>query len=136
MDIIIGKRGSGKTTKLIKRSADENMYIITTTKQRALYIMDMAIRMGVLIPFPVTLDEYLKFKLMGHPFKDKGLLIDDADDLLKQLFIGFQIKEITITDHDEVGNCIRYLQNYQMPMPGTVARLQNILGVKEGESND
>lgn len=72
------------------------------------------------IPFPVTVDEYLRSdKFRGSSIRRDGLLIDDADDVFKVIFAGIPIKEITITDPDEVevGNCIRYL-----PKPEEEAR--------------
>lgn len=114
MDIIIGKRGYGKTTELIRRSADENIYILTTTRQRASHIYEMAREMGLNIPYPVTMDEYLRGdKFRGSSIRRDGLLIDDADDVLQFIFAGIPIKEVTISDHDEVGNCIRYLPNHE-----------------------
>lgn len=72
----------------------------------------MATEMGLTIPFPVTVDEYFRSdKFRGSSIRRDGLLIDDADDVLQAIFYTIPIKEITITDHDEVGNCIRYLQN-------------------------
>lgn len=60
MDIIIGKRGYGKTAKLIRRSADEQIYILTATRVRANHIAKMAKEMGLKIPYPVTVNEYLR----------------------------------------------------------------------------
>lgn len=112
MDIIIGKRGYGKTTKLIRRSSDENLYILVASGERAYQVAQMATEMGLTIPFPVTVDEYLRSdKFRGSSIRRDGLLIDDADDVLQAIFAGIPIKEITITDHNEVGNCIRYLPN-------------------------
>lgn len=109
MDIIIGKRGYGKTTKLIRRCAEEGIYILTSNRRRADCIFSMARKMELNIPYPVTIDEYLRSKFKGSSIRRDGLLIDDADDVLKTIFYGIPIKEITITDHDEIGHSIRYL---------------------------
>lgn len=110
MDIIIGKRGYGKTTKLIRRSSDENLYILVASGERAYQVAQMATEMGLTIPFPVTVDEYFRSsKFRGSSIRRDGLLIDDADDVFQVIFAGISIKEITITDPNEVGNCIRYL---------------------------
>lgn len=45
MDIIIGKRGYGKTTKLIRRSSDENLYILVASGERAYQVAQMATEM-------------------------------------------------------------------------------------------
>lgn len=118
MDIIIGKRGYGKTTKLIRRSYDENLYILVASRERAYQVAQMATEMGLTIPFPVSVDEYFRSdKFRGSSIRRDGLLIDDADDVLQAIFYTIPIKEITITGHDEVGNCIRYL-----PKPEEEAR--------------
>lgn len=110
MDIIIGKRGYGKTTKLIRRSSEENIYILTKDGLIAKRIAKMAKEMGLDIPYPVTVNEYfLGDRFKGSSIRRDGLLIDDADEVLKCIFDGIPIKEITITDNNDIDNCIRYL---------------------------
>lgn len=105
MNITIGERCSGKTTKLIKRSAYEGVYILVATKHRAQALVQDAERMGLKIPFPITIDEYLRDR---DKFKFKysdvfcGLLIDDADDVLQQVFAGIPIREVTVTDSGNI----------------------------------
>lgn len=107
MNIIIGKRCSGKTTELIKKSAEKRIYILVATRHRAEALDKYAKNMGLDIPFPVTIEEYLKgSKFRGSCIRRDGLLIDDADDVLQQIFAGIPIREVTITDHDN----IRYLE--------------------------
>lgn len=113
MDIIIGKRGSGKTAKLIRRSSEEGIYILTSTRQRANCIASMARKMGLIIPYPVTIDECLRGKFKGSSIQRDGLLIDDADDVLRTIFYGIPIKEITITDYDDVENGVQFLDKKQ-----------------------
>ena len=53
------------------------------------------------------IEEYLKgSKFRGSCIRRDGLLIDDVDDVLQQLFAGIPIREVTITDYDN----IRYLE--------------------------
>ena len=59
-EIIIKERGTGKTTELIKRAAKDSLYILTANRMRAGCIAKFARRMGLFIPFPVTMEEYLK----------------------------------------------------------------------------
>lgn len=102
-NITIGERGSGKTTKLIKRSAFEGLYILVATRHRAQALVSDAKDMGLIIPFPVTVDEYLKSnRLDGSSIRRDGLLIDDADDVLQQIFAGIPIKEVTVTDRGNI----------------------------------
>ena len=103
MNVVIGKRCSGKTTRLIERSAKEGIYILVATKNMARCIADQAKKMGLEIPFPVTLDEYLRGnKFQGSSIRRDGLLIDDLDMVLHQLFGGIPIREVTLTDRGNV----------------------------------
>ena len=103
MNIIIGERCSGKTTRLIERSAKEQLYILTSTKHRARAIFDTAKRMGLVIPYPVTVEEYFRgSKFAGSSIRRDGLLIDDSDDVLRVIFRGIPIREVTMTDYGNV----------------------------------
>lgn len=111
MNIIIGKKGYGKTTLLVKRAAAENIYIMTTDRERARYIAQLARKMGLSISYPVTVNEFFRSnKFARSSIRRDGLLIDDADDVLQSIFEGISIKDITITDNDEIGDCIRYME--------------------------
>lgn len=97
--IIIKPRQTGRTTELIKMAAENNLYIVTTDRQRALYIDKMARELGLNIPFPITLRE-----LPIYPYSSfiKEVLIDDADHVLEQC-VGVKIKAITMEEpHDEI----------------------------------
>ena len=52
----------------------------------------------------VTLEEYFQgSKVIGSSIRRDGLLIDDADDVLQQIFAGIPIQGITMTDyHDNI----------------------------------
>lgn len=55
------------------------------------------------IPFPVTLDEYLRGnKFQGSSIRRDGLLIDDLDVVLDLMFRGIPIREVTLTDHENI----------------------------------
>lgn len=102
-EIIIKERGTGKTTELIKRAAKDGLYILTDTKRSAEYIVDMAHRMGMHIPFPITVDEYLKGnKFQGSCIRRDGVLIDDAELVLQTLLSGIPIRAVTITDRGNI----------------------------------
>lgn len=103
MNIVIGERCSGKTTRLIERSAKDQLYILTSTKPRARAIFDNAIRMGLDIPYPITVEEYLRGdKFRGSSIRRDGILIDDLDDVLRVIFTGIPIHEVTMTDYGNV----------------------------------
>lgn len=101
--VTIGKRGTGKTTKLIQRSAREGSYILTSTVFRAQAIWDTAREMGLNIPYPVTLHEYLHSnKFRSSTIPRKGILIDDVDAVVGALFAGIPIHEMTMTDFGNI----------------------------------
>lgn len=90
--MIIKPRQTGRTTELIKMAAENNLYIVTTDRQRALFIVKMARDLGLNIPFPITLRE-----LPVCPYSSfiKEVLIDDADHILERC-VGVKIKAITM----------------------------------------
>ena len=103
MNVVIGERCSGKTTRLIERSAKEGIYILAPTKNMARCIVDQAKGMGLEIPYPITVGEYLRGnKFQGSSIRRDGLLIDDLDMVLHQLFGGIPIREVTLTDRGNV----------------------------------
>lgn len=95
MEKIILARCQGKTTKLIQMSHDTWTYILVADKRRQSSLFRQARNMGIDIPFPVTLDDYMKNQFRGSHIK--RILIDDADDVLKALFYNLEIKAITMT---------------------------------------
>lgn len=94
MRIISRPRGAGKTTDLIKRSAASWLYIVTFNHQEACRIRDQAEKMGLNIPFPLTIDEWINGEYDGHGVK--GLLLDNAEKLL-QYISRVPIEAITMT---------------------------------------
>ena len=106
MKKIIGGRGTGKSTELIRRSADTGQYIVVPTKRRANHLFKQAKDMGINIPYPVTWDE-IKGGIDGKESLNRaygtlslGILIDDVEDLLRYIFIGIHIEGITLTNND------------------------------------
>lgn len=83
MNILIGKRGQGKTTHLIKMSAAGEGTIVVSTEQSADYIKSQAKEMGLDIPKPITWTEIL---CRGTNRKDSYLL-DELSGILMNLGI-------------------------------------------------
>lgn len=98
MDVIYRERGDGKTTELIHRSHDTWTYIITVNRKRADAIAKMARELGVDIPNPISWEECRKNMFRGTFIRN--ILIDDADDLLKEIFFTVQIDAITMTKNE------------------------------------
>ena len=92
MKIIYKDRGKGKTTDLIKLSAEKDYHIVCMGMNECHRIADQAIDMGLSIAMPITFDHFLTRRL----YKAKGFLIDNADMLLSQLG-GGKVKAMSIT---------------------------------------
>lgn len=77
--MIGGRRQCGKTTSLIRKASAENLYIVCASKERVRYVADLARRMEVDIPFPISLSE---IPLRGCM---RNVLVDDVEDVLSAL---------------------------------------------------
>ena len=108
MNIISLPRGQGKTTQLIKMSAETGIPILTISKQSAILIFDRAKELNLNIPFVLIIDNktIIKFNnsCTGLPFtniKDiKEILIDELDIVLKEL-LGCNVNTATITENKD-----------------------------------
>lgn len=93
----IGGRCNGKTARLIKRAAAENLYIITSNAERARSIFKTAQAMGLNILYPISISE-ASFKMRGNAYRmtHDGVLVDDADHVLHAV-IGMPVMGATAT---------------------------------------
>jgi len=96
MRVYLQKRGTGKTTKLIKDCSIFGGYIVCPNRQRAGEIFKMSKKIGWEILFPLTFDEFLDKGYMGLDIKH--FYIDDVDLLLARLSL-VPILSITLTDN-------------------------------------
>lgn len=95
-EYIIGERRSGKTTELIRRSAETRAYILVANKSMASLIFKQAKMNDYDIPYPITIDDVLSGHI-GNNVMSKGILIDELDMILSGLFDGVPIRAATIT---------------------------------------
>ena len=104
--IIVGISGAGKTTELIKRSAESGIYILVANRARAEMLVKQVENMKLYIPFPVTLQEWLRSnnRFHGSSIRCDGLLIDDIDDIIKELFLPIEIKAVTMRTPSAITN--------------------------------
>ena len=103
MNIIIGGRQSGKTTKLVLRSAYEDIPIMVSNKSRINELLYMAKQLHLEIPTPWTVEEYLYMnKFRGNRMFEAGILIDEAEDVLQRFLAGIPILEATINDRGNI----------------------------------
>lgn len=98
MDIYVGGRGSGKSTTLIKKSAETGDYILVATQCQAREVYRQAKEMGYDIPFPVTVSEITtRRKYFDDSYmKKRGLLIDELRLVLDIAFGGIPIHGATL----------------------------------------
>ena len=102
MEQIIGKRQTGKTTKLIqlcKKLNEEHgindTVIVAKNRQDARLISQTADAMGYKgMPFPVVWDDIIRCR----PTFYKKLLIDDVDMLIQQLVYPWEVVGYTLSD--------------------------------------
>ena len=95
-EYIIGERQSGKTTELIRRSAETGAYILVANKSTASLIFKQAKMNDYNIPYPITIDDMLSCTVNKFVWS-KGVLIDELDMILSSLFNGVPIRAATIT---------------------------------------
>ena len=94
MNIIITKRGGGKTTLLIDESSRTQATIVCCNMREAQKVQELAEKMGCTIPTPIT---YSSFKLESYRGSDiTGFLIDNAD-MFVQSFTTIPVKSISIS---------------------------------------
>jgi hypothetical protein len=98
MDIIASGRQTGRTTELIKRSAEAESqrrvnYIITHSHSEAFRISKQAEELGLKIGFPLTFDEFLSRGYAGQNISH--FYIDNAEMLIQRL-TPIKIEAITI----------------------------------------
>ena len=102
MEIIFRGCKSGKTTEIIKQSIENGYTIVCNSKKEAVSIYKQANILKeakqVIIPFPLTYDEFLTKRWFGKIIT--GFLIDDVDRLLHYISNGIPIKTITITNYE------------------------------------
>ena len=105
MKKIIGARGSGKTTKLIKQAAKENSVIMTTTNRQAENVRKQADELGLTILVTsveniISSNGINRGSVLAVLMQKNGILIDDADLVLTRILSGVTIKGISLTDDD------------------------------------
>lgn len=94
MEKIILNRGCGKTTELIKKSANTGDYIVCRSISEASEIRDHAFVLGLKIPLPITYDEFINKRYRGKNIS--GFLIDNIEDLLQYISNRVPVKAITL----------------------------------------
>lgn len=92
MEIICKERQTGKTIKLIKMSAANNIPILVTNENESYLIKQKAKTLGLVIPEPIMYDKSLNLK-------GKDIYVDNAEWLLQDI-LKANIKTMTISSND------------------------------------
>lgn len=86
MKLYAAKRQEGKTTMLIKESAQTGAIIVTTTKIMARYVKEFAKEQDLSIPDPISIDQYIQILAQGGPpYSNQKYLLDDLQTILIRL---------------------------------------------------
>lgn len=96
MEICNLERGKGKTTYLVHRSHVTQYPVVCADYAGVGVVKDIAERIGVSIPEPMTVQELLK---NGSLLTSKKVLIDEAPMVLQRL-LGVNIDTITLSERD------------------------------------
>lgn len=95
--LIIEKRGTGKSTQLVYTSATTQCPIIVSTKEQVRNLLKRADELGVIIPTPMTAEDY-KAKEQIHK---NDILIDEGYDLIGEAldaYMGSHVVAVTLSD--------------------------------------
>lgn len=87
MNVIVKTRGLGKTSDLIRLSAEKQIPIVTIDTPKKL--QEKAFSMGYEIPLPLTPSQV-------HDYSGRTILVDDADRILSVL-VGKDIDTIAMS---------------------------------------
>lgn len=99
METIVGKRGSGKTTELIKTAYDTGATIIVCVSAERERIKTKAKEMGLDLDrlHILTVREIITGKARGMQLN--GVIIDDGEDVFQMIFdhyLGLDVRNFTI----------------------------------------
>ena len=102
MKLTMGGRGSGKTAKLIKQSAETGIYILVKDRKRAGELFQYAKELKYIIPFPITVEEWVRSdtRFIGSCIRRDGIYVDDMEDILREFLRGLEIHEATLTTNE------------------------------------
>lgn len=104
MLVIASGRKTNRTTRLIEMSAEAEAqgkvnYIVVADHQQAYRIAQKAKELNLNIGFPITFDEFLRYRYAGQNIDH--FLIDNADHLVQKL-TSVPIKAIVVERSVEV----------------------------------
>lgn len=93
MKLIKLARRKGKTTRLINKAHNKNIYIVCSDIHRAYEIIESSQRMNKSILFPLILDDLIQNGNKNNRIKE--YLIDDIDDITQILVYRYLLRPLT-----------------------------------------
>lgn len=85
MKVYTADRQTGKTTKLVKVSASTGAIIVTATHQMCQQAELVADKLGLKIPTPITVSQYISRLANGGLGKTQKYLVDELQMVLSQM---------------------------------------------------
>ena len=120
--LIIGSRGSGKSTMLVQESAKTGKYILVSSYRHALYLSNLAEQLGLKIPAPITAHDFFKTdKLVGTDVAQKGLLIDEIGEIFETIFRNIDIGTVTLSE-EHCPNDVGYIMYKNISLKDIIAK--------------
>ena len=104
--LVIKDIGTGKSTQLVYTSAVTQYPIITQHRTSIMHLMDLANELGLVIPTPMTVDDY---KARGR-IHENHILIDEGYDLIGEAldaYMGTHVVAVTLSDKIKEMDSIR-----------------------------
>ena len=104
--LVIKDRETGKSTQLVYTSAVTQYPIITQHRTSIIHLMDLANELGVVIPTPMTVNDY---KARGR-IHENHILIDEGYDLIGEAldaYMGTHVVAVTLSDKIKEMDSIR-----------------------------
>lgn len=101
MELIVGTKQSGKSSKLIKYAHKNDLQIVCQDKRACENMEALANKLNMKIRYPLTYGDLLAQNYYGYNLR--GLVIDNAEKLLQALSPNLNIFAVTfnIEDSDE-----------------------------------
>ena len=104
--LVIKDRGTGKSTQLVYTSAVTQYPIITQHRTSIIHLMDLANELGVVIPTPMTVEDY---KARGR-IHENHILINEGYDLIGEAldaYMGTHVVAFPLSDKIKEMDSIR-----------------------------
>lgn len=103
MDVCNLPRGRGKTTYLVYRSHVTQIPILCMNTSHEREIKEMARRLELTIPDPITVNDYMQH--YREKKKPTDLLVDEVLLILAQI-LGTRIDTVTLTECEKMENAV------------------------------